>query len=131
MGDRPRRTVRWGPVMLLLGGAVLLALASTALADDDPQPVDLTHNVTNAPAPVAGAVFGSGPAVKTGTAICTTPSSQPGGDEGVVQMAVGGVVLGTAQFEGAVGGGREVGGVVRVDLVERPHQVDSEVPLRL
>jgi hypothetical protein len=72
MGDRPRRTARWGPVMLLLGGAVLLALASTALADDDPQPVDLTHNVTNAPAPVAGAVFGSGPAVKTGSAICTT-----------------------------------------------------------
>ena len=60
--------------MVLLAGAVMLALASTALADDDPQPVDLTHNVTGAPAPVAGAVFGSGPPVKTGVAICATPT---------------------------------------------------------
>jgi len=60
--------------MPALGGAVLLALASTALANDDPQPVDMTHNVINAPAPVAGAVFGTGPPVKTGTAISTTPA---------------------------------------------------------
>jgi len=41
-------------------------------ASDDPQPVAFTHNVFNAPAPVAGAVFGSGPDVKPGQRICTT-----------------------------------------------------------
>ena len=58
---------------------VLIAFAAlgvaVAFADDDPQPVDFTHNVKDAPAPVAGAVFGTGPAVKTGTAICTTGPS--------------------------------------------------------
>ncbi len=49
---------------------------------------------------------------------------QTGRDEGVVQVAVGGVVLGAAQFEGAVGGGGEPGRVVRVDLVERPDAVE-------
>ena len=38
------------------------------------QPVDFTHNVMDAPAPVAGAVFGSGPALKPGESICTTPT---------------------------------------------------------
>src|SRR5881392_1630022 len=47
---------------------------TAAFGDGDPQPVDFAHNVTNAPAPVAGAVFGNGPAVKTGSAICTTPT---------------------------------------------------------
>jgi hypothetical protein len=51
----------------------MMALSpSLAHADDDPQPVDFTHNVTDAPAPVPGAVFGTAPAVRTGTAICTT-----------------------------------------------------------
>jgi hypothetical protein len=50
-----------------------LAVTVVAFADDDPQPVDFTHNAINAPAPVPSAVFGSGPAVKTGNAICTTP----------------------------------------------------------
>ena len=45
-----------------------------ALADENPQPVDFTHNAVDAPAPVAGAVFGTGPAYKTGQAICTTPT---------------------------------------------------------
>jgi len=45
---------------------------SLAYADDNVQPVDFTHNTVDAPAPVAGAVFGTAPAVKTGTAICTT-----------------------------------------------------------
>src|SRR4051794_26811433 len=48
------------------------AFALVARGDDGPQPVDFTHNAINAPAPVPSAVFGSGPAVKTGTAICTT-----------------------------------------------------------
>ena len=36
------------------------------------QPVDFSHNVVDAPAPVAGAVFGSGPALHPGDRICTT-----------------------------------------------------------
>jgi hypothetical protein len=63
---------------LLLGLAlVAFAILGTAIAaaDDDPQPVNFTHNVFDAPAPVAGAVFGTGPAVKTGTAICSTTTS--------------------------------------------------------
>jgi hypothetical protein len=63
----------------LLLGLSLIAFAAlgtaVAAAGDDPQPVDFTHNVFDAPAPVAGAVFGTGPAVKTGTAICTTTTS--------------------------------------------------------
>lgn len=55
-------------ICLTVGIAALPALA------DDPQPVDFTHNVTGAGAPVAGAVYGTGPATKTGTAICTTPT---------------------------------------------------------
>jgi hypothetical protein len=37
------------------------------------QPIDFAHNVRDAPAPVVGAVFGTAPSAKTGTAICTTP----------------------------------------------------------
>src|SRR5215831_7367218 len=63
----------------LLFGFVLIAFVvlgtAVAAAGDDPQPIDFTHNVFDAPAPVAGAVFGSGPAVKTGTAICSTTTS--------------------------------------------------------
>jgi hypothetical protein len=36
------------------------------------QPIDFSHNVVDAPAPVAGAVFGSGPALHAGDRICTT-----------------------------------------------------------
>ena len=58
--------------------ALALALSAGAFGGDDPQPVDFTHNAIDAPAPVPGAVFGSGPAVKTGTAICTTaPQTGP------------------------------------------------------
>jgi hypothetical protein len=74
MGARTRRISTRGTLLVILGVALLTGLASTALADDDPQPVDVAHNVTGAPAPVAGAVFGSGPAVKTGSAICSTPT---------------------------------------------------------
>src|SRR6476661_8689472 len=63
-----------------LAVAAVLALAagtSVAFGDDDGdniQPVDFVHNATGAPAPVSGAVFGSGPATKLGKAICTTPT---------------------------------------------------------
>jgi hypothetical protein len=62
----------------VIAAAALLVLAvgvGVALADDNPKPVGFTHNAFDAPAPVAGAVFGTGPAVKTGTAICTTATS--------------------------------------------------------
>src|SRR4051812_23354787 len=58
-------------VALVLGGAGTAAQGE----EDIPQPVDFAHNVTDAPAPVAGAVFGTSPSVKTGTAICTTGTS--------------------------------------------------------
>jgi hypothetical protein len=60
---------------LVAGGALALCLASfPAFADDDPLPVDPTHNITGAAAPVSGGIFGSGPATKLGRAICTTPT---------------------------------------------------------
>jgi hypothetical protein len=53
--------------------AVALLAATAAFGDRDPQPVDFSkRNVVSAPAPIAGAVFGSGPQVKTGHPICTT-----------------------------------------------------------
>ena len=64
-------------LMTVLVGAVLavaLAVGVTAARSDDFQPIDFVHNVTDAPAPVTGAVFGTAPATKTGTAICTTPT---------------------------------------------------------
>ena len=70
--------MRYSKLCLLLGFALIAFAAfgvALAAADDDPQPVDFTHNVFDAPAPVAGAVFGTGPAVKTGTAICSTTTS--------------------------------------------------------
>lgn len=59
---------------ILTIAAAALAVSVAAFADDEPQPVDFAHNPFNAPAPVPSSVFGSGPAVKTGTAICTTPT---------------------------------------------------------
>jgi len=59
--------------LILMAAIAAIAVGQTlAVAADDPQPIDFAHNVTNAPAPVDGAVFGTAPSVKTGTAICTT-----------------------------------------------------------
>lgn len=70
--------------------AAALAVTVVALGDDNPQPVDFTHNAVNAPAPVPGAVFGTGPAVKTGTAICTTaPQAGPNADTDCETTSVG------------------------------------------
>jgi hypothetical protein len=69
--------MRYGKLGLLVGLALIaFAIVGTAVAtaDDNAQPVDFSHNAVDAPAPVAGAVFGNSPAVKTGTAICTTPT---------------------------------------------------------
>ena len=72
--SRPDRRTS-AKIATVLGAAVLvLAGVTPAVAEDDPQPVDFSHNVRDAEAPVAGAVFGTGPATKTGTAICTTPT---------------------------------------------------------
>jgi hypothetical protein len=70
----PARGRRPLAVLFIAAACILGVGVAVALADDDPQPVDFTHNPFDAPAPVAGAVFGTGPAVKTGTAICTTPT---------------------------------------------------------
>jgi hypothetical protein len=64
----------------MLAAAATLALsvgAAAALGDDggdEQQPIEFTHNVSDAPAPVTSAVFGNSPSTKTGTAICTTPT---------------------------------------------------------
>ena len=60
--------------MIVLAAVTLAVGAVRASADDNPQPLDFTHNVFNAPAPVAGAVFGTAQATTSGQAICTTPT---------------------------------------------------------
>lgn len=59
-------------ILMAAIAAIVVGQSLVAAADTNPQPVDNSHNVLNAPAPVDGAVFGTAPAVKTGTAICTT-----------------------------------------------------------
>jgi hypothetical protein len=56
-----------------------LALGAVALVIGEEegelnQPIDFTHNILDAPAPVTSAVFGSGPALHSGDRICTTPT---------------------------------------------------------
>ena len=65
------RVHRKHPMVLAFAVMGIFAL-TTSSASADPQPIDFTHNVVDAPAPVTSAVFGTGPPVKTGTAICTT-----------------------------------------------------------
>jgi hypothetical protein len=51
------------------------------VGEQEDQPVDFTHNIFDAPAPVAGAVFGTGPALRPGDRICTTaPQTTPNAD---------------------------------------------------
>jgi len=76
--SRFRRHRHLGGVLV---GAASLALALGAggvLAEDGGdvvQPIDFIHNVVSAPAPVTGTVWSNGPKTRTGTAICTTPTS--------------------------------------------------------
>jgi len=62
---------------MILAAVAAIAVGETlaVAADTNPQPIDFTHNVVGAPAPVDGAAFGTAPAVTTGTAICTTATS--------------------------------------------------------
>jgi hypothetical protein len=63
----------WRLALLLTAIAAALTVGVVgAVAEDDPQPIDFTHNSLDADAPVPGGVFGSGPSFKTGQAICTT-----------------------------------------------------------
>ena len=74
--SRQSRRPRHAVFLLLVSGAALAAsvgLVSVTGQEAD-QPVDFTHNVRDAPAPVAGAVFGSGTPFKPGDRICSTPT---------------------------------------------------------
>jgi hypothetical protein len=53
---------------------IALAMSAFLAGQEGGQPVDFTHNVMDAAAPVAGAVFGSGPALHPGDRICVTPT---------------------------------------------------------
>ena len=65
-------------IALAITAAFALSAASSIVIGQEEEggdrPVDITHNVNNAPAPIAGAVFGSGTPVKPGQVICTTPT---------------------------------------------------------
>ncbi len=62
---------------LIITGCAALAVSTGAATligqgGEIVQPIDFSHNVVDAPAPVAGAVFGSGPAFRPGQQICST-----------------------------------------------------------
>lgn len=76
----PRRPVRKALVTSAVLAVSMLAIgAAVAVAEDNPQPVDFTHNISDAPAPVPSAQWANGPNVKTGTEICKT-ATQSGVD---------------------------------------------------
>jgi hypothetical protein len=69
---------QWLTILLVVSAlGVTLAVGAAAARGDEGeglQPIEFVHNVNDAPAPVTGAVFGTAPPTKTGTAICTTPT---------------------------------------------------------
>jgi hypothetical protein len=69
-GLRRRRTA-------VVFGSIVLAVslgAGGVLAGDFVRPIDIVHNVSNAPAPVTNTVWAAGPKTTAGKAICTTPT---------------------------------------------------------
>jgi len=71
----PRRLL----ALVASGGLLGLALGAggTVLAGDggdNSQPIDFTHNVMDAPAPVTSAVFGTDGSLKPGQKLCTGPA---------------------------------------------------------
>ncbi|MGE5358640.1 MAG: sialidase family protein, partial [Bacteroidales bacterium] len=71
--DRVRRTARARALAVALALSSSMALAAVLIAQGiETQPVDFTHNVFNAPAPVSGTVFGTPTALHPGDRICTT-----------------------------------------------------------
>jgi hypothetical protein len=71
-----RRQPRWAATLAVvaLGAGLVTVLGQEEEEEGLQRPVEITHNVRDAPAPVAGAVFGSGTPVKPGQVICTTPT---------------------------------------------------------
>ncbi len=65
-----------GALVVLGAAAVLAAVFVTGALGEEgqDQPIEFTHNVRDAPAPVAGAVFGNGSPTTPGTPVCTTPT---------------------------------------------------------
>jgi len=62
----------------MAASVLALAVGGVVQAEDGEdivQPIDFTHNAVDAPAPVSSAVFGSGSALKIGTPICSTATS--------------------------------------------------------
>jgi len=53
----------------------VIAGQTAALADTNPQAVDVTHNVMSAPAPDTSAQFGTAPKARPGVPSCTTATS--------------------------------------------------------
>jgi hypothetical protein len=70
----PRR--RLAATLIAASTLALGTGTATALGGDGDvvQPIDFTHNVIDAPAPVAGAVFGTDGSLKPGQKLCTTPT---------------------------------------------------------
>ena len=113
--------------------AAALAVTVVAFADDDPQPVDFTHNAIDAPAPVPSAVFGSGPPVKTGTAICTTaPQLGPNANTDCEMTSVGphnetSIAVNPTNVANMIGGANDYqlavnpGGQVSESVLSRAH----------
>ena len=69
---RSRISTKIGAVLATGAALALTAGLASVLGEELIQPVDFAHNVVDAPAPIAGAVFGTAGA-QAGTAICTTP----------------------------------------------------------
>jgi hypothetical protein len=68
---------RSASIVLVAIGLTLAVGLTTVLGEEEEErnlPIESTHNVSDAPAPVAGAIFGSGPALRPGDRICTTPT---------------------------------------------------------
>src|SRR5690348_18272760 len=55
--------------------AAVVIQSTAGVAELNPQPVDHTNNVLNAPLPDGSAQFGTGATVKPGTAFCTSAAS--------------------------------------------------------
>lgn len=74
------KLVRTKARVAALAAAAALALTTglaTVLGQEEGDrnlPIEQTHSVLDAPAPVPNAVFGSGPALRPGDRICTTPT---------------------------------------------------------
>jgi hypothetical protein len=83
---------RFGLSVSVIATAVAaVVIQSTAgIADINPQPVDNSHNVLNAPLPDGSAQFGTGATVKPGTAFCvSSPSGAANVNTDCAQSSVG------------------------------------------